>query len=272
MAEIAQQSARGVKTNRLAQPNATPEIIKVQWFKSHENKIRAGDKKFRCYVDPETREMVTLIDPVTGKDKPFTVFAYKDMQLDVRSNRWHKAVYDFLLGKTVEGGPWRGHPSFNPKLKMLSLVNVTKESKRNRLTRIEMRELEMKIEGLSPEKLLLFGSLFGTNGKDMGYDDVLDALIEIVKTPDNTAGMFYTQKDIKSKLNSTDLDYYLVVSAMINAQTLTFKGDVYKYGDEPVGIDIDAVVRWMKDNPNIYSSQKSKYLKDDLAGDSGSNK
>lgn len=272
MTEVAKQSARGVKTNRLAQPNATPEIIKISWFKSHENKVRAGDKKFRYYKDQETGEMVALIDPSTGKEKPFTVFAYKDFELDVRNNKWHKAVYEFIKGKTIDGGPWRGHPSFNPKLKMLSLVNVTLESKKNRLTRIEIRELEMKLEAMPLDRLMLFGSLFGTNGKNMGYDDVLDVLVEIVKTPDNTVGMFYTQKDIKSKLSSADLDYYLVVSAMINAQTLVFKGDVYKYGDEPVGIDIDAVVRWMKDNPNIYSSQKSKYLKDDLAGDSGSNK
>jgi len=266
MAETATKTG-GSKTKALA-ASSTSDVIWIKWFKSHNNKVTAGDQRFRAYKD-RNGTMRILIDPRTNEPKSFTVFAYKDYKLDTSVNEkgeprnpWHKAVYEFLIGDTKPGGPWLGHDRLNPKRKLLYMVNATEEAKKNTLNRQQLRKMEVTIEEMEPDRLLLFGYLFGASGKDMGYDDVLNALIELVHTPAHTEGMLYTSKDVQDKLLSSDLDYHLVVAGMLMKGMLKFDNGVYKYENAGIGMDLDAVVVWLKDQPNIFASLKPKFLKD----------
>ena len=260
----------GSKTKNLAASSLKTDAIYIRWHKSHHNKVTAGDQRFRVYKDKVTGEMRRLVDPHTGKEKVFVVFAYKDFKLNVATNPWHKAVYEFILGSTEPGGPWRGHERFNPRRKLLYLVNATEEAKKNTATRKEIREMEMAVEAMSPERLLLFGALFGAEGKDMTYDDVLNAVVDLIHTPAHTEGMLFSVKDVQEKLQSKDLDYWLVVAAMQKKQILKFDNGVYKFENAGIGMDLHTVVQWLKDQKGIYSSLSAKLLPNDVAADSGS--
>jgi len=243
------------------------ETIVISWVENQYSKF-AGNHTLRAYRDPvERHKLIELRDPTTatkeeplGQKKPYVILGGKTMKLYISKNPWHMAVYKFIIGNTEEEGQWRGHPRFNPGKKIFTIENVTEKAKKNNLNRKQIRALQTKVETMNQDALMQFGLLFGFDGKELSYDDVLDGIEAIIETPADNSESFFTCANVKEAIENPDFDYIVLVAVLKHKKVFISNDGVYKYNGATIAVTDDQLVKWLKDNSTVYMTLKEKYL------------
>lgn len=253
--------SQGQKAKNVAEA-VDNEVVIIEWVETQYAKF-AGKEQIAEYMDRETGEEVILIHPGTKLPTPFTIMENRATKLLLTTNPWHKAVYDFIMGKTEPGGTWRGYPSFNPSKKKFTIENITEKAKRNNLNRKQIRSLQTKVEAMSNEALMQFGLLFGFDPKKESYDDILDGIEKIIETPASDNESFFTAANVKETLEDPDFNYIVLVAVLKQNGTIKLDNGTYKYNGATVAVSDEQLIQWLKDNSTVYVSLKDKYLVQD---------